>query len=455
MKVEKLGVEVKNLKEVKFQAEDRIRELTEKIGELRSMVFQRESSIKEMQSKIKLIDDAVSDIEPKKITKEMEKRKEEIEEKGMKIERLEAMNKELLNNLRKVENITENIKSIENLKSILDRIEKTEGKNAKIKADVDRMAGKAEKFYMEMENRVKEFPDFKIKLDKVDDLTKELTKTIDGINIRLTAFASKQDLESFKRGVDSVIASKMEKNEERIREVEGVLKVPVKEVVDKKNELENKRANVSKLLEDIEGQHKEGKITENSYKEIKVKNESLLKKVDEEIRKLEGQEEFSTKPLVAIIGELQEGLAKMESEDIALTIRTQTEVVRNMLSKLKDVSKKITSLEMKMNFFEILNMIMRTENVREISLYIEELEKTVSDMKEKKLWDSRKESMVKGLLKDVSDAWRDYGYNDIADVFVEGIRKISSSPLTDIQQIETIQTEEPEKSKEKGNIEIY
>jgi DNA repair exonuclease SbcCD ATPase subunit len=455
MKVEKLGVEVKNLKEVKFQAEDRIRELTEKIGELRSMVFQRESSIKEMQSKIKLIDDAVSDIEPKKITKEMEKRKEEIEEKGMKIERLEAMNKELLNNLRKVENITENIKSIENLKSILDRIEKTEGKNAKIKADVDRMAGKAEKFYMEMENRVKEFPDFKIKLDKVDDLTKELTKTIDGINIRLTAFASKQDLESFKRGVDSVIASKMEKNEERIREVEQVLKVPVKEVVDKKNELENKRANVSKLLEDIEGQHKEGKITENSYKEIKVKNESLLKKVDEEIRKLEGQEEFSTKPLVAIIGELQEGLAKMESEDIALTIRTQTEVVRNMLSKLKDVSKKITSLEMKMNFFEILNMIMRTENVREISLYIEELEKTVSDMKEKKLWDSRKESMVKGLLKDVSDAWRDYGYNDIADVFVEGIRKISSSPLTDIQQIETIQTEEPEKSKEKGNIEIY
>ena len=212
---------------------------------------------------------------------------------------------------------------------------------------------------------------------------------------------------------------------------------------------------MSKLLEDIEEQHKEGKITENSYKEIKIKNESLLKKLDEEIRKLEGQEEFSTKPLVAIIAELQEGLAKMESEDIGLTIRTQTEVVRNMLSKLKDVSKKITSLELKMNFFEILNMIMRTENVREISLYINELEKTVSEMKKKRLWDSRKESMIKGLLKDVSNAWRDYGYNDIADVFVEGIRKISSSPLTDIKQIETIELGELGKTKKQENIEVY
>ena len=455
MKVEKLGVEVNNLKEVKFQSEDRIRELTEKIGELRSMVFQRESSIKELQTKIKLIDEAVSDVEPKKISKEMEKRKEEIEEKGMKIERLEAMNKDLLNSLRKVEAITENIKSVENLKNILDRIEKTESKNQKIRTDVDRMASKAEKFYMEMENRVKEFPEFKIRLDKIDDLSKELTKTVDGINIRLTAFASKHDLETFKRGVDNVIATNNEKVEERVKDVEGVLKVPVKEIVDKKNGLIAKRDNVSRILEDVEEQKKGNKISEKSYREIKTKNESLLEKLDEEIRKLEGEEEFSTKPITAIIGELQDSMAKLESENIELTLKSQTEVLRNMLSKLKDVGKKLTSLELKMNFFEILNMIMRTENVREISVYMDELEDVVSKMKEDKMWNDQKESMVKGLLKDVSDAWRDYGYNDIADIFVEGIQRISTSPITDMGIIETIEASKPQKVEENKNVEVY
>ena len=459
MNTEKLSVEIKNLKEVKFQADERIRELTEKIGELRSLVFQRESSIKEMESKIKFIEDAVSGIEPKKITREMEKRKEEIEDKAMKIERLEAMNREMLNKLRGVEKITENIKSMENLKSVLDKVNEAERKNENTKSDIDRMAGKAEKFYMEMDNRLKEFPEFKMKLEKVDDLSKELTKAVDGVNIRLTAFASKQDLESFKRGVDNVIASNMEKTEERIREVEGVLKVPVKEIVTKKNELKSKRDDVSKLLADIEAQHREGKLSERSYNEVRMKNESLLKKLDDEIKKLEGEEEFSMKPLPSVISEMRDGLSNLEGkiqtlegEEIGMTLKTQTEVVKNMLSKLKEVSKKLSKNEMKINFFEILNMIMRTENVRDITFLLSELEKTVSEMKSKELWDSRKESLVKGLLMDVSDAWRDYGYNDIADVFVEGLNKIGVSPATGNRQIDTIMAEEPKKQED---IEVY
>ncbi|MFH1473613.1 MAG: hypothetical protein ABIE55_01845 [Candidatus Aenigmatarchaeota archaeon] len=459
MNMEKFSVEIKNLKEVKFQADERIRELTEKIGELRSLVFQRESSIKEMESKIKFIEDAVSGIEPKRITKEMDKRRAEIEDKAMKIERLEAMNKEMLNKLRNVEKVTDNIKSMENMESILDKVNETVRKNENTKSDIDRMASKSEKFYMEMDNRLKEFPGFKMKLDKVDDMSKELMKSVDGMNIRLTAFASKQDLEAFKRGVDNVIASNLEKTEDRIREVEGVLKVPVKEIVTKKNELKSKRTNVSKLLADIEAQHREGKLSERSFNEVKVKNFSLLKKLDEEIEKLEGEEEFSTKPLPSLISEMKDGMSKLEDkiqtlegEEIGITLKTQTEVVRNMLSKLKEVSKKLSRNEMKINFFEILNMIMRTENVRDITFLMSELDKTVSEMKIMELWDSMKESLVKGLLMDVSDAWRDYGYNDIADVFAEGLNKIVGSSNTGNKQIETIMTEESPKQED---IEVY
>jgi DNA repair exonuclease SbcCD ATPase subunit len=453
IKLEKLSVEIADLKEVKFHADERIRELSEKIGELRSMVFQRESSIKEMESKVKFIEDAVSSIEPKKVSMEMEKRKQEIEEKGLKIERLEAMNKEMLDKLRSVEKITENIKSMENLKNVLNKVEEMVKREEKTKTDVDRMAGKAEKFYMEMENRVKEFPEFKIKLEKVDDLTKEITKTVDGLNIRLSAFASREDLQSFKSGVDSVIASNREKLENSIKEIEKVLKLPTKEIIARKNELKIKRDNVSKLLADIEEQHRTGKVTEKSYNEVKERNESLLKNLDEEINKLEGEETFSLKSLPSIINELQTSLStledrinSLEGEDIALTLKTQTDVVKNILSKLKDVGKKTSNLGLKISFFEILNMIMRVENVRDITFYISELEKIVSEMKSNNLWDDRKESLVKGLLTDVGEAWRQYGYNDIAQVFINGINKIIS-PVSGIVGIE--ETNEPE------NIDIY
>jgi len=457
MNVEKLAAEVNALKEVKFHADERIRELAEKIGELRSLLFQRETSIKEMESKIKFIDDAVSDVEPKKIRKEMEKRKVEIEETELKIERLETMNKEMLKNLRSVEKITENIKSVENLKSMLNKIEKMVSKGEKTRTDIDRLAGKAERFYIEMENRIKEFPKLKIKLEKVDDLTKEITKTIDEINIKIAAFVSKEDLESFKKGVDNVILSNREKLENRIKEIEEVLKIPSEEIISRRDKLKKKKGSISKLLANLEEQYRKAEITKKAYDEIKGKNENLLKKIDEETKKLEGEEVFTLKSLPTIINELESGLSILETktgglenkiksigeEEIGTTLKTQTEVAKNMLAKLRDVSKKMTELSLKMKFFEILNMLMRMEAARDISFYISELEKTVSEMKSKKLWDDKKDLLTKNLLADIGEAWHQYGYDDIAQIFVDGIKKISPPPVIETAGSET-EINEPE-----------
>jgi hypothetical protein len=96
-----------------------------------------------------------------------------------------------------------------------------------------------------------------------------------------------------------------------------------------------------------------------------------------------------------------------------------------------------------------LNMLMRTENVRDISLYISDLEKTISEMKRHDMWNSRKESLVKDLLKDVSDAWKRYGYKDIAQVFIDGLDRIGSSSTSVAAQPER-KDENPEKPKEEN-----
>ena len=503
MRVEKLAAEVTALKEIKFHADERIREISEKIGELRSLVFQRETSIKEMESKIKLLDDVVSDVEPKKIGKEMEKRKGEIEEVGVKIERLETMNKGIVKDLRGIEKITGNIKSVENLREMLDRIEEMVGKGEKTRSDMDRLAGKAERFYIEMENRIKEFPEFKIKLEKIDGLTKEVAKTIDEINIKLAGFTPKEDLESFKKRIDDVIFSNREKLEGRLREIEEILKVPSEEIISRRSKLKSKRDNISKLLTHLEEQYRGAAITQKAYNEIKEKNESLLKRLDEEIKKLEGEEVFSLKSLPSIVNELESGLSildlkttKLENKikeiseaprteefakrakvteleagiktlteylqeprpvergEINTTLKAQIEVAKNMLEKIREVNEKVTKLskainnfDLKVRFFEILNMLIRMETANDISFYISELEKTISEMKSKNLWDNKKDLLAKNLLEDIAEAWNQYGYDDIVQIFIEGIKKISSAPVIETVEPETGETEadKPEK----------
>ena len=312
MKIEKLGAEVSAIKDIKSQSDEKVRDLSEKIGEIRSQIFQRETMIKEMETKIRLINDSVADIEPKKIRKEMEKRKEEIEGIDMKMEKMDMTNKDILKKLQNVESVTGNIRSVENLEDMLKRINDAVEKGEKAKTDIDRLSAKTERFYLETENRVKEFPQFKIKLDKIDDLSKELTKTMDQINIRLANFVPKDELEVYKKSLSRVIAANEEKNSERFRDIEDVLKVPGEDIMDRKNNLISKKENIFKLLANLEEQNRRGDISREAYNEIKTKNESLLRKLDVEIKKLEGEESFSIKTLPKIINELESSMSEME-----------------------------------------------------------------------------------------------------------------------------------------------
>ena len=455
MKIEKLAAEVTALKDVKFQADERIRELSENIGEIRSLLFQRETLIKEMESKIKLLNDSVSDIEPSRISKEMEKRKAEVENLDMKMEKLQLMNKEVMKSLEDVKGVTDNIRSVENLAQTLKRIDEMVEKSNKARSDVDRLSAKTERFYIEMENRAKEFPEFKIKLEKVDDLTKEITKMVDSINIKLANFLPKDDFEIFKKSLDRTFASNKMDLDNRLKDIEEVLKVPGEEILNRKNLMMSKKENIFKLLANLEEQNRRGEITRKAYTEIKEKNESLLKKLDDEIRKLEGEESFSIKTLPRIINELESGLSMLEQksdevegrmnviegEGIETTLRTQTEVSKNILEKLKDMNQKVTAtsdrvekFELKINFFESLNMIARAENSSDSLTYVSELEKTVNEMKAKNMWDKKKENLVKNTLAEIGEAWRDYGYDDIAKIFADGLVRIIPSLAKEVEE---------------------
>jgi chromosome segregation ATPase len=457
MDIEKLRSEVESFKEIKFQADEKIRDVVEKMGEVRSLLFQRESLIKETEMKVKTLEDMVSDISPSKIMKEMEKRKEEINETQAKIEKVELMSKEIVNDVDKLKKTLQNIKSIENLETLLTEIQDMVTKGREVKTDMDRLAGKTERFYIEMESRIKEFSDMKTKISEMDELTKELTKAIDEINIKFSSYISKNDIEEFKKSVNDAISTNRLKIESKIKELENFLGAPEEEVISSMNELKRKKENILSLLSNVEEQYRKAMITEKAYSEIKTKNENILKQMNNEIETLETGKRFTIKSLPTIINDLQnksiivdrelaeqknyinssfatmdETIKNISSEkilNITDAVKTQTGIIEDMLKKITSISDTLNSYELRIRFFEILDNLVRMESSQDISSQITELENLINNMKNNNLWNKTRENLIKNLLVDIANNWRKYGYADIAKLFDDEIEKIRAPEM--------------------------
>ncbi len=455
MSIEKLQTQVDTFKDVREQNDERIRELTEKMGEIRSMFFQRESLIKETETKVKMLDDIVSDINPQKYMKELEKSKQEILEAQAKVEKVEVAERDISNSLSTLRQTMQNIKSVENLEKMLDEVKENVTKSRVLKDDIDRMAAKSERFYLEMEGRIKEFIEIKAKADKTDDLTKELTRSIDAINIRLTGFITKSDVEDLKKNVNSIFSSNKDYIESKLKELGSFLDLPSEEINNRINQLKKRRVEVSNLLMSIEDQYRKAFISQKTYDEVKQKNENIIKQIEEELDQLQSGERFSLKSLPSIIGRIKDTTTNLERRlddfekttdesfkalnsesnltNVTEVVKIQTNMLDDVVRKIKEMNDKISkivgglnSFEYRIKFFEVLDSLVRIDDSNDITFYINGLEDLISSMKVVNIWDRHREKLTLNLLADIATNWRKYGYNEIAKVFEDEIEKIKS-----------------------------
>jgi hypothetical protein len=332
MDVEKLQAEVNALKEVKFHADERIKELAEAIGEVRSLLFQRDAAIKEMEAKVDKVEEIVSDIKPEKITSQLKKREAEIAENLVKIEKLEKISDDLSKQSRKSQKILENIKSMENLVEASKEIESKLERINELKSGIERQAGKTEKLYFEMDRRLSEFLALKEKTTKVDDLTKELVKSLDELKIKIDRAVTREDMEkSLKEAL---------KPPETTENIEG---------------LNKRKEEILGLLKNLEDQYNKGIISEKSYREVVEKNKGLLKELEEEMKKAEtekrpedliswlSQFEEQMKNLRIKTDLLEQKPEKSTSKDVE-EMKNQISSLRNELEKQKELVGSLSEL---------------------------------------------------------------------------------------------------------------
>lgn len=474
MDLEKIKAEVEGLREVKFSSDERIKELSESIGEMRSLIFQKDSLVKELEAKIRLLEDSINEVEPKKISRDFQKQEESVTLAEAKVEKLESMYKDVLKRQEESQKILEGIKSVENLKAKVGEMENLVSKSIENKAEVDRLTAKTEKFYTEIEDKLREVSKLKTDTEKIDDLTKEMTKTIDEINIKTASFAKKEDIENFKDIINDLVLSNKEKIDEKLKGIEESLNVPTEELTSKISELKKKREGVLNLINSLEEQYRRGAVKKETFEEVRNKNEDLLKKIDDDVKRLESQKGLSIKSLPSIINELadnekmldnkittleeqaepfknlesrtyvlensfeevKENLRQVSPEKMvrmANAIEIQMDIVNDILTKLKEVNRRLmdakvnlSDYENRTRFFEILNILVRLRAVNEISNYLNELENIILKMKLDKLWGREKQDLTENLLMELSENWHEAERDDVAKVFTDFLEKVKA-----------------------------
>lgn len=474
MDVEKLKAEIDGLKEIKFSSDERIKELAESLGELRSLLFQKDSLTKELEAKIKLLEESISDVDPKKISKQLQKQDEIISEAEAKAEKVESVYKDVSKKFEDSQRILESIKSIENLREKVAQIENLVSKAIEIKAEVDRSAGKTEKFYNEIEDKIRELPKLKSETEKINDTVRETTKAIDEINIKMIDFAKRDEVNNVKTSIEDAATSNKEDVEKRLKEIEDSLNITGEDLDSQKEQMKKKKENIANLIKNLEEQYGKGTIKKETFEEVKSKNEALIKKIDDDIKNIDSQKSFSLKSFPSMINELKVSIKALEDrasknqeqigqcismdnkisivegslEDVksnlrqinpekmlrmANAIEVQTEIVNDILSKMKEVNRRLmdtkvnlSDYENRTRLFEILNILVRLRSPEDIYRYLDELGKLVFKMRLDKIWSKEKQDLTENLLMELSENWHELGRNDVSKVFADFLAKVKA-----------------------------
>ena len=477
MDIDKIKAEIEGLKEIKFSSDERIKELAESTGELRSVLFQKDNLTKELEAKIKLLEESISNVDPRKISKQLQKQEESITEAEARVEKAESIYRDMSKKFEESQKILESIRSVENLREKVSQMDSLVSKSIDTKVEIERIAGKTERFYSEIDDKIRELPKLKSETEKLNSRTEELAKAVDDINVKTTDFVKRDEVDDVKSEIDNIVIANKNDVENRLEEIENSLRIPQENINLQIEKLNKKKESVMNLISNLEEQYRKGIIKRETFEDVKSKNETFLSKIDDDIKKIDSQKVFSIRSLPETISEIKDNITilrddmdkmgehldsyknlesrvyvlenSLEDMDNGLkqvgpekmvrmvnTINVQTGIVNDILTKLKEVNRRLmdakvnlSDYENRTRLFEILNILVRLRAVDEISFYLNELEKLIFKMKLDKIWDREKQELTENILMEMSENWHEYGRNDVSKLFSDFLQRLKAPKL--------------------------
>jgi DNA repair exonuclease SbcCD ATPase subunit len=289
VEVEKLKTMIDSIKEIRSSTEDKIQRLMESIGEIRSLVFQREAKSGDESTRVEKLSEMVSEMKPEKIATELSKRDKEIATHEAKLEKLEFKSNDMLKTMKSIQKTLESMGSLENVVEVSKNIAEKNVKIEKNVKDVERLTDKVQKLYVELSKNLENFITYKAKQEEMDELTKELVKTVDQINIKLDEYAKTEDVSAVKFALTDL--------EKKLTTLKTQA-APKEELPPELQELQKEREEIETLIKTFEEEYQSRKISEEEFKKVKETN---LKKLAEIDKKIKEETEKLKKPVKAEI----------------------------------------------------------------------------------------------------------------------------------------------------------
>ncbi|MEE8167669.1 MAG: hypothetical protein V3T58_02210 [Candidatus Hydrothermarchaeales archaeon] len=298
LKLEKIDGKLEIVDRFRETTDERSSRLSEQIGELRTMLLERERTSRNMEMDFEKIKVLVKELDPMALVKESEKKEKKIIENKVKVEKLENMIAKLGEEVGAFRDVMEKIKSFENLVEMAKDVKKKISDIEDSKRYTDRLAGKVESIFSELNEKILELEEYKGKITKADELTKELVKSTDRLELKLGDVAERTDrlptVVEFEDKIEGLAAS-MRFLTKKIRmqeldEVSSDLGRRMKELstgmpeLERVRELAGERRRIMELMMSVDEDYKKELISKESYEEVKRKNEEMLKGIKESIK---------------------------------------------------------------------------------------------------------------------------------------------------------------------------
>jgi len=219
VKLERLAGRLETLEETRRASEERLSDISEKIGELRSSLMDRDRTFSEAMVKFERLSETAEGLEPDKLKRELAKRDQQLEQVKTEVESNKEKISMMVAKQKDIADVMEEIKGMKDLVSVAEELNKKIKIMEGIKADTEKISAKFEAKLYDMNETIGNMKASMAKISANDDAIKELVRTVDSLALKLEHLATKDEANAMEKGLSARMAELKFDTESRFTKV--------------------------------------------------------------------------------------------------------------------------------------------------------------------------------------------------------------------------------------------
>jgi hypothetical protein len=224
MKVERISSRLEMGEDARKRTEERLSELSEKIGELRSSLIDRDKTFNETMAKFDRVSQVTEGLEPEKIRRDLSKKDLQIDQANTMSESNSEKINAIMGKIKAMSETLDQLRGLKDLSSIAEELDKKIKIVDGLKNDTERIAGKTEARLYEVNDTLSNLKSSINKVNATDETIRELLRTVDTLSIKVEKLADKEAMTSNEKDFNEKLAELKFDTESRLAKLLDAIK---------------------------------------------------------------------------------------------------------------------------------------------------------------------------------------------------------------------------------------